>query len=134
MCNQVQQLLEANGIHCSADPSRGWDHGVFVPLALMFPLADVPICQLSMPITRSPSLCYAMGRALLPLRSDNVIIIGSGSSFHNSRAMFSSDPNMHSTRTSTPLFYRLTPLRAPESWRTGPLLRTRATAILKKNI
>ena len=95
LCRQVQQLLEANSIRCSADASRGWDHGVFVPLALMFPLADVPICQLSLPISRSPSLCYAMGRALLPLRSDNVLIIGSGSSFHNIRAMFSSDPSIH---------------------------------------
>ena len=121
VCNQVQQLLEANGIHCSADPCRGWDHGVFVPLALMFPLADVPICQLSMPITRSPSLCYAMGRALLPLRSDNVIIIGSGSSFHNIRAMFSSDPNMHARSLAFDAYINATLLSSDSSARAREL-------------
>jgi aromatic ring-opening dioxygenase catalytic subunit (LigB family) len=72
----------------------GWDHGVFVPMLLINPKADIPIIQLSVLSSDSPAQHYAMGRALSPLRDSGVAIIGSGMpTFHNLRIMFSGGAN-----------------------------------------
>ena len=79
----------------------GWDHGVFVPMTLINPAANIPIVQLSVLSSESPSQHYAIGRALASLRSSNVAIIGSGMpTFHNLRLMFSG-PNAGVQRRNT---------------------------------
>jgi aromatic ring-opening dioxygenase catalytic subunit (LigB family) len=68
----------------------GWDHGVFIPMLLINPAADIPIVQLSVLSSESPSSHYEMGRALARLRDSNIAIIGSGAaSFHNLNLLFS---------------------------------------------
>ena len=68
----------------------GWDHGVFIPMLLINPAADIPIVQVSVLSSESPASHYAMGRALVKLRDSNIAIIGSGfASFHNLGLLFS---------------------------------------------
>lgn len=76
------------------DSERGWDHGVFVPMLLINPKADIPIIQLSVLSSDSPAQHFAMGQALAPLRDSGVAILGSGlATFHNLRLMFSGGAN-----------------------------------------
>eukprot|EP00746_Dinoflagellata_sp_MGD_P112446 gnl/MRDRNA2_/MRDRNA2_49513_c0_seq1.p1 gnl/MRDRNA2_/MRDRNA2_49513_c0~~gnl/MRDRNA2_/MRDRNA2_49513_c0_seq1.p1 ORF type:complete len:293 (+),score=48.10 gnl/MRDRNA2_/MRDRNA2_49513_c0_seq1:35-880(+) len=88
---RVQHLLKEAGIPCAADEKRGWDHGVFVPMMCMCPAADIPICMLSVLSNQDASSHLAMGRALEPLRSEGVLIVGSGVSFHNMGCFFGRD-------------------------------------------
>jgi len=83
---QVQTLLGDAGIACDADAARGFDHGTFIPLLLMFPDASVPVVQLSLRQDLDPRAHLAAGAALESLRDDGVLIVGSGMSFHNMRA------------------------------------------------
>lgn len=80
------ELVEAAGLPSSIDRERGFDHGVFVPLKVAFPDADVPVVQMSLHASLDPALHLAAGRALAPLRDEGVLVIGSGMSFHNLRA------------------------------------------------
>lgn len=82
---RVRRLLAAAGIPSAADSRRGWDHGVFVPLKLMTPGADIPVVQLSLREDLDPAAHLAAGRALAPLRDEGVLIVGSGMSWHNMR-------------------------------------------------
>ncbi len=82
---RVQELLRAAEIHAATNPDRGWDHGVFIPFKLIFPDADVPIVQISLKAGLDPTEHIAAGRALAPLRKEDVLIVGSGMSFHNLR-------------------------------------------------
>jgi len=82
---QVQGLLQAAGIASKADAQRGFDHGVFIPLKVAFPAADIPVIQLSLKKGLSPAQHMAAGKALEPLRDEGVLIVGSGMSFHNMR-------------------------------------------------
>jgi aromatic ring-opening dioxygenase catalytic subunit (LigB family) len=83
---RVRTLIEAAGFAVGVDPLRGFDHGTFTPLAVIYPQADVPVLQLSMSQGYDPEQHIAIGRALAPLRDEGVLIIGSGLSYHNLRA------------------------------------------------
>jgi len=88
---RVNYLLSTAGIASGSEPSRGWDHGVFVPLKVMLPAADVPVVQLSLQRGLNPAAHLAIGRALKPLRAQGVLIVGSGQSYHNMRGFNSDD-------------------------------------------
>jgi aromatic ring-opening dioxygenase catalytic subunit (LigB family) len=80
---RVRALLCAAGLPAAEDETRGWDHGVFVPLKVALPDADIPVVQLSLQASLDPDLHLAAGRALAPLRDEGVLIVGSGMSWHN---------------------------------------------------
>ena len=86
LVEQAEQLIAGAGLPSAIDPSRRLDHGVFVPLAVAWPAADVPLVQMSLHASFDPALHIAAGRALAPLRDEGVLIVGSGMSFHNLRA------------------------------------------------
>jgi len=79
--------LENADIATAADDKRGYDHGVFVPLLLAYPQADIPVIQLSLQKDLDPATHIAMGKALQPLRDEGVLIIGSGNTYHNMAVM-----------------------------------------------
>ncbi len=83
---RVADLLRDAGLPAATDPNRGYDHGVFVPLKVAFPQAEIPVVTLSLAHSLDPALHIAAGRALAPLRDESVLIIASGMSFHNLRA------------------------------------------------
>lgn len=88
--NIAQQLTDA-GFTPQLDKNRGLDHGVFVPLLMLRPDADIPVLQLSLIKGLDPAQHIALGEALAFLRRQNVWIIGSGMSFHNMQAFFNPD-------------------------------------------
>ena len=69
------ELLRAAGLPTAIDPERGFDHGVFVPLKVMFPAAEVPVVQMSLHASLDPALHLAAGEALAPLRDDGVLVL-----------------------------------------------------------
>jgi len=87
LADRVHDLLQASEIPCGFDTERGYDHGVFVPLKVAFPKADVPCVQFSLRSDLDPEAHLAAGRALAPLRDMGVLIIGSGNTYHNMAVM-----------------------------------------------
>jgi aromatic ring-opening dioxygenase catalytic subunit (LigB family) len=80
---RVRTLLDDVGIASAEDARRNFDHGIFIPLKVSFPDADIPILQLSLKTGLDPAFHIAVGRALGSLRDDNILVVGSGLSFHN---------------------------------------------------
>ena len=80
---RVRAMLEAGGFACASDPERGFDHGTFSLMQPLYPNGDIPIVQLSVQLDFDPHAHLSVGRLIAPLRSEGVVIIGSGSSFHN---------------------------------------------------
>jgi len=83
---RVRELLALAGIESGEDAARGFDHGMFAPMAVIYPKADVPVLQLSLKRGLAPAEHLALGRALAPLRDEGVLVVGSGLSYHNLRA------------------------------------------------
>lgn len=85
LAERVDALLSQAGLSSHQDSERGFDHGMFVPLKLMFPDADIPVVQLSLRNDLDAPAHLAAGGALTALRDEGVLIVGSGMSFHNMR-------------------------------------------------
>ncbi|KXV65027.1 DODA-type extradiol aromatic ring-opening family dioxygenase [Acetobacter orleanensis] len=88
---QVQALLTAAGIPNAANAERGLDHGVFIPFMLAFEAADIPVVELSLQHHLDPAAHLRIGQALAPLRDRNVLIIGTGLTYHNLRHFMGQD-------------------------------------------
>lgn len=88
---EIRRLLVDAGISAALDEGRGFDHGMFVPLKIMYPDADIPCVQVSLVNTLDPGEHIAMGRALGALADRGVLVVGSGFSFHNLKAFFGPD-------------------------------------------
>jgi aromatic ring-opening dioxygenase catalytic subunit (LigB family) len=87
LARRVRDLLLASGLDARSDPARGFDHGTFSLMKPLYPEEAMPVVQLSLDACLDPALHLAVGRALAPLRDEGVLIIGSGLSYHNLRAM-----------------------------------------------
>jgi aromatic ring-opening dioxygenase catalytic subunit (LigB family) len=83
LAGRIAELLASAGLPTRIDTRRGFDHGVFVPLMLMYPEADIPALQLSLLRGLDPAAHLALGEALRKLVEDNILVVGSGFSFHN---------------------------------------------------
>lgn len=87
LAETVAQALGAEGFDVALDQERGFDHGVFVPMALIHPEASIPILQMSILASLDPMRHIMVGRALAGILSDDIVLIGSGFSFHNLKAL-----------------------------------------------
>ncbi len=83
LAERISGLLSRNQIPARIDTRRGFDHGLFIPLKMMYPEADIPATQLSLLRGLDPAAHLALGKALRALQGENILIIGSGFSFHN---------------------------------------------------
>lgn len=92
LATQISELIVAHGQSSTTNASRGFDHGTFVPLKLMYPAANIPVVQLSLVNTLSAQTHIELGKAIGHLSEQEILIIGSGFSFHNMSAFMSNDP------------------------------------------
>ncbi len=83
LAGAIVALLQADGLQARIDEHRPFDHGTWVPLSLMYPAADIPVVQVSLPSHMGPALQTRVGHALAGLREQGVLLIGSGSITHN---------------------------------------------------
>ncbi|MEN9882964.1 MAG: hypothetical protein RLZZ420_181 [Bacteroidota bacterium] len=85
LAQEIIETLLSSQIKAKIDASRGFDHGMFIPMLLMFPKADIPVIQLSLHNNLDPKTHFNLGVALEKFRDQGVLMIGSGMSFHNMR-------------------------------------------------
>lgn len=84
LARRIREILEGQPV--ADEPARGLDHGAYVPLVAMYPEADIPVLQVSLP-SEDPQELFALGRALRPLRDEGILIAGSGFITHNLRTL-----------------------------------------------
>jgi aromatic ring-opening dioxygenase catalytic subunit (LigB family) len=92
LADDIVTKLSKAGIPARVDDRRGFDHGLFIPLSLMYPAANIPAIQLSLIKGLSPGAHLALGHALQEMLNESILVIGSGFSFHNMAAYFHHDP------------------------------------------
>lgn len=92
LAQKILGLLKDADLPGQLDEKRGFDHGVFVPLMLMFPEAEIPVVPVSLHPSLRPEIHFQLGQALAPLRDEGVLILGSGSTYHNMSGFFNSTP------------------------------------------
>lgn len=102
LAEKMGAALQNAGIKVKMDESRGLDHGLFVPLKIMYPAADIPCVQLSLVNSLDPAEHIQMGRTLAELAKEKVFVMGSGFSFHNMKAFFS--PSTEEIQSMNELF------------------------------
>jgi aromatic ring-opening dioxygenase catalytic subunit (LigB family) len=88
LAERIVQLLTAAGLPAQTDATRGFDHGVFVPLLLVVPDASIPVVPLSLRANMDPAEHLAAGKALAALRDEGILILGSGMSYHDMKGFF----------------------------------------------
>lgn len=93
LARRLKEQLQKEGIKTNLSFERGFDHGMFVPLKIMYPKADIPCVQLSLSSSLDPEFHVKMGRSIKKLQydSDNLLLVGSGFSFHNMKAFFAKE-------------------------------------------
>ena len=89
LANKINNLLKAKDINSKLNPERGFDHGVFIPLKIMYPDASITCVQISLLKNLDPTKHIEMGKALSSLMDENILILGSGMSFHNLNILLS---------------------------------------------
>jgi 4,5-DOPA dioxygenase extradiol len=92
LANRIARLLQAGGWETDITSDRGLDHGVWIPLRLMYPAGDIPVIGLSVPLQLPPRELFKIGEALAPLRREGILILGSGGIVHNLRLINFADP------------------------------------------
>ena len=96
LANKIKNLLMAKDINSKLNPERGFDHGVFIPLKIMYPEASITCVQISLLKNLDPKKHIEMGKALSSLMDENILILGSGMSFHNLNILLSDSENANS--------------------------------------
>ncbi len=91
LADDIFKSLQTANIDCRLDDQRGFDHGMFVPLKIMYPEADIPCVQLSLNSSLDPQQHIELGKALSNIQRKNCLLLGSGFSFHNLREFFTAN-------------------------------------------
>ena len=89
LAERVRNLLQTDAIDARLEHQRGFDHGMFVPLMMMYPKADIPCIQVSLSASLDAAEHVRIGQALAALKDEDLLILGSGFSFHNMQALMS---------------------------------------------